>query len=440
MSPSPRPSRRRALAAVLIMLAAVAAVASAALTIGNPFPPRTVAMATGPKGSAAAEYGVRYREILGRAGVDLQLMQTAGGVENLDRLGDAASGVSVAFVECGLAGRGESPNLRSLGAVSLGPMWIFLRGSSQGTPAERLQGRRISIEPEGSATQLVARRLLALNGVAESSVELLALTPEQSAGALLRGEIDGAMTLTSWRSPAVQQLLVAEGIVLESYPRADAYVARFPCLTKVVLPTGVADLARNIPRTDVPLLAIEASLVVREDVHPAIQYLLLEAASEVHGGPEIFHRAGRFPAADAIDLPLSDQARAFYKSGLPFVYRYLPYWAAGVVERLLILLIPLFAVVLPVAHFVPAIYGYVIDHRIFRLYGELKVLETELEQTGPGASWDDLAAALGGLARRASHLRVPLHYAQRLFILKGHIALAQEELEKRRTPSGGATP
>ncbi|MGO8404019.1 hypothetical protein ACC783_38060, partial [Rhizobium ruizarguesonis] len=83
-----------------------------------------------------------------------------------------------------------------------------------------------------------------------------------------------------------------------------AYVALFPSLSKVVLPTGVADLARNIPPRDVTLLAVETSLVVRRNLHPALQYLLLEAASEIHGGPEIFHKAGRFPAAEAINLPL----------------------------------------------------------------------------------------------------------------------------------------
>ena len=435
----PRARRGRRLAAALIALAVLGALGWAVLTIGNPFPPRTLVMATGPEGSAFREFGARYREVLQRAGVELRLMETEGGVENLVRLRDG-SGVSAAFVECGLTSRKESPDLMSLGAVSLEPLWIFLRGPSQGTPAERLRGKRISIEPEGSGTQVLARRLLALNAVDETSVELLRLTPEQSAGALLRGEIDGAMMLTSWQSPAVRRLLVAEGIGLESHPRADAYVARFPCANKVVLPAGVADLATNVPPTDVPLLAIEASLVVRKDVHPAVQYLLLDAASEIHGDPEIFHGAGRFPAPETIDLPLSDQARAFYRSGPPFVYRYLPFWAAGLAERLLILLIPLFAVVFPIAHFFPTIYGYVIDHRIFRLYGELKMLEADMEASGRDPGWDDLARALDDLARRASHLQVPLHYAQRLFILKSHIALAQEEVEKRRTPSGGSTP
>ena len=407
-----------------------------ALTVGNPFPPDALRMATGPEGSASYELGARYSEVLRRGGIDLQVIRTQGGVENLARLRDPASGVTVAFLESGLTSREESPELVSLGTVSLEPLWLFFRGQTQGDAARKLKGKRISIEPEGSATRVLARRLLALNAVAETSVVLLGFPPEQSAEALLRGEIDGAVMLTSWRSPVVRRLLIADGIVLEGYPRADAYVALFPSLYKVMLPTGVADLARNIPPKDVPLLAVEASLVVRKDLHPLLQYLLLEAAVEIHGGPDIFHKAGRFPAAEAVNLPLSAQARQFYQSGLPFVYRVFPLWFAGLAERLLILLIPLLVLVFPLVRFVPAIYQYVIEHRIYRLYGQLKALEVEMEQAAPGPVPYHLVTALEDLAIRANHLSVPLRYSQRLFILKSHIALAREELEKR---TGGRT-
>jgi TRAP-type uncharacterized transport system substrate-binding protein len=424
------------LAGVLFLLAVGGAVVWMTLTVGSPFPPRTVTMATGPEGSAYEVLGARYREVLARAGVELRVLRTAGGVENLARLRDAGSGVSVAFLESGLTDEEASPDLASLGTVSLEPLWTFLRGEPGQVTARQLRGKRISIEPEGSATRVLARRLLVLNGVDEDSVTLLGLSPERSADALLRGEIDGAVMLTSWRSPAVRRLLLAQGVVLQSYPRADAYVALFPSLSKVVLPTGVADLARNIPPSDVTLLAVEASLVVRRDLNPAIQYLLLQAAAEIHGGPEIFHKAGRFPAAEAVNLPLTGPAREFYQSGVPFVHRVLPPWLAGVAERLLILLIPLLVVVFPLFRLLPGVYQYLVESRIYKLYGRLRVLEQELEDAGSEPRLDRLADDLDELARRASHLSVPLYYSQRLFILKSHIALARGEVDKRRLNQG----
>jgi TRAP-type uncharacterized transport system substrate-binding protein len=430
-------SRRHRLQVALFALALLGVAAWLILTARTPFPPRTITLATGPPGSAFSGFGDRYREVLGRAGIEVRLLSTAGGVENLARLSDSRSGVSVAFVESGLTSRERSPDLVSLGAVSVEPLWWFFRA---GTSPRRLAGKRLSIEPEGSVTRVLARRMLALNGVDESSLQLLGLRPDSAAGALLRGEIDGVVMLTSWGSSALRELLLADGIRLEGYPRADAYVALFPSLTKVVLPTGVADLARNIPPDDVPLLAVEASLVVRRDLHPALHYLLLDAASEIHGAPEIFHRAGRFPAGEGVNLPLSSQARQFFQSGLPFVYRAFPLWLAGLTERLLFLLIPVLVVVLPALRFLPGLYQYLIERRIYRLYGELTVLELELEQAGPGPAPEHLTAALDDLAKRANHVSVPVLYAQRLFILKSHIALAQEEVEKRRGPGPSAVP
>ena len=312
--PSSRPRSGRRLAAALVVLAVVGAAVWMALTVGNPFPPHTVIMATGPEGSAEYELGARYREVLRRSGFDLRVIRTQGGVENLARLRDPRSGVKVAFLESGLTTREESPDLVSLGTVSLAPLWWFFRRQALGGAART---RRRAPWPGSSranasrSSPRAARRESWLAGCSRSTAWPTRASccsgcpPEQSAEALLRGEIDGAVMLTSWRSPVVRRLLVADGIVLQAYPRADAYVALFPSLYKVVLPTGVADLARNIPPQDVTLLAVEASLVVRKDLHPALQYLLLQAAAEIHGGPDIFNKAGRFPAAEAVNLPLN---------------------------------------------------------------------------------------------------------------------------------------
>jgi TRAP transporter TAXI family solute receptor len=416
----------------IVAVAVTAATVWMVIAYGGLLPPRTLVMATGPAGGADQELGARYRDILARAGVELRLRQTAGAVENLALLRDPRSGVSVAFAEAGITSREESPDLASLGTVSFEPLWFFFRGQPRAAAAKALQGKCISIGPEGSGTRKLALRLLALNGVDEKSVVLLGLTPEQAAEALLRGEIDAAVMLTSWPSPAVQRVLTTDGIVLVTYPRADAYVALFPYLNKLVLPAGVVDLAKNIPPVDVTLLAVQGSLAVRKDLHPALQYILLEAAFEVHGGPGIFQRAGRFPAPEAIDLPLSDQAHHYYRSGRPFLYRYLPFWLSGMTERLLIVLIPLLAVAYPLARLLPQLYQWWMQHHLFTLYGELKLIETELGRRGAGESTDDLLSALDGLQQRTNRMFVTVSFAQRRYILKNHIQQAREQLERHR--------
>lgn len=422
--------RRRVVVAITV-LALLIAIGWLIVITGNPLPPTTVVMATGPEGSAAAALGARYREVFKRAGVDLQLVSTAGGLDNVARLQDEQSAVSAGLVESGLVARTDAPGLVSLGAVGLEPLWMFFRADARGTIAERLVGKRISIEAEGSGTRLLVRRLLEVNRIDISSMTLLPFSPEEGAEALVRGELDAVMMLTSWQSPAVQRLLAAEQAVLEGFPRADAYVARYPVLSKVVLPTGAGDLARNVPSADVSLIAVENNLVIRRRLHPALQYLFLEAAAEIHGGADVFHRAGRYPAVGTIDLPMSSEAVTFYKSGRPFVYRSLPYWLASLAERLFIVLLPLFAILLPILNILPRVYEYITARRIFSLYRDLRLVEGVLDAPGPLQAPEALAATLDDLAHRANRLKVPLTFVQRLYIVKSHIAQARAELGRR---------
>ena len=181
----------------------------------------------------------------------------------------------------------------------------------------------------------------------------MGLSPEESAAQLIGGQIDGAVILTGWEAPAVQQLLTAPGISLLALRRVDAYVALYPYLEKVVLPEGTGDLATDNPPADIALLADKSSLLVRRTLHPAIQHLLLDAAEQIHGGPGVFNAAGQFPAPQATDLALSAEARHYYKSGRPYLQRHLPFWLAAFVERVLILLLPLLGVMVPLVRLAP---------------------------------------------------------------------------------------
>jgi len=400
------------------------------LAVLSPAPPRTVRMATGAEGSAYAEFGERYRELLARHGVTLELVPTNGAVDNVRKLNDAKSGVSVAFVQGGFADAAQAPDLVSLGTVFYEPVWLFIRGDLPRASADMLKGRRVSIGPEGSGTRKLASELITAVGLDLSGAEVLDLTALKSGEALLRGEIDMVVMVAPWEYPVVRQLLASARVNAIPFKRADAHIALRPYLNKLVVPQGVADLAHDRPPTDVALVAPKCSLVVRNDLHPAIQYLLLEAAMQVHSRPGIFQKAGQFPAAEPIDFPLSDQAQRFYHAGPPFLQRYLPFWMAVFVARLLVLLIPILGVAYPAIRLLQAIYGWGMRRRIFNLYGELKFLEADLEARAPGTPADDLRASLEKLEYKANHMRVPVTFAHLLYTVRVHIGLVRARLQR----------
>ena len=297
--------------AVTITVTALAMVI-AAIVIFRSMPPRMIVMATGSEGGTFYDVGERYRAALASASVKVRLVPTAGSAENLALLLDPHSGVSVGLVQGGTIGAEASSKLESLGTVFYEPLWLFYKrglGNNQGHVD--LRGRKISVGPVGSGTRALSLELLKRNGIDGQNSELLALTTKELEEKLLAREIDALGTVNAWEAPIVQKLITDEHIELYSFAaRADAYVALYPFLNKVVVPRGVGDLAKDLPPTDVILFAPKVSLVVRKDLHPAIQYLLLDAAVRIHSRPGIFQHANQFPAAESIDLPLSSRGAA----------------------------------------------------------------------------------------------------------------------------------
>jgi TRAP transporter TAXI family solute receptor len=393
-------------------------------------PPHSIAMATGPEGGGYYEIGRQYQELLARSGVELRLVPTAGSLENLALLRDPKSGVDIALVQGGTIGKAAG-ELESLGTLFYEPLWIFHRGGVEGTTLAALRGRKVSIGPVGSGSHALLLRLLKLNEIDQEVAELLGLPPQDAADRLLAGEIDAAALLASWDAPVVQQLITNDQVELLNLARADAYVALYPFLSKVTVPRGVGDLAKDLPPADVALFASKASLVVRKELHSAIQYLLLSTAMQIHSGVSMFHRAGRFPAAEGIELPLSREAVQFYKSGQPFLQHNLPFWMASLVGHLLVLIIPIIAVLYPMFRFLPGLYGWLMRRKVARLYGELRFLEDEITD---GGSTDraQLTARLDRLEKQANQLRMPIVYESMMYLLRHHISIVRNRLTTGR--------
>ena len=421
-----------------LVIASIAAVLLTAAAIWLAFaflrltPPRTVAMATDPEGGISAELGRRYRELLAVDGIDLRLVPSAGAVEDVARLRDPQSGIGIAIIPSGIIDQQQSPGLVSLGTLFYEPLWVFYHGPRLEEKHESMQGKRVSVGPEGSGTRVLAVKFLANTGIVQQrDATLLGLTPQVAAEKLLHGEIDAAIMLAAWESPFVRQLVAAEDVNLASIPRADAWVVLYPFLNKVVVPAGVGDMVNNRPPTDVVLVAPKASLVVRSDLHPAIQCLLLEAAAQIHSGPGMFRKAGQFPAPESIDVPLSEPARQFYKSGPPFLQRHLPFWLAVLVQQLLVILIPVLGLLYPLVRFAPSAYDWAMQRRVFRLYDELQRLEDQLASDSVREhTVDDLLGQLDRLDKRASSLQVPVSFRPMLHALRLHISLVRERLQR----------
>jgi len=139
---------------------------------------------------------------------------------------------------------------------------------------------------------------------------------------LLEGRIDALVFSSAPDALLIQMLLQTPGIKLFDFTQAEAYSRRFPFLTHVVLPRGIVDLGRDLPPKNYHLIAPTATLVAREDLHPALIDLFVQAAGTIHGGAGWFRKQGEFPNANYTEIPVIPEAEKFYKDGPPFLQRY----------------------------------------------------------------------------------------------------------------------
>ena len=398
----------------------------------EPAPPRHLVISTGGESGAYYQYAKRYAAILARDGITLEIRTSAGSLENIERLKNDEA--QVGFVQGGVLPPRENPDeeddsgLLSLGSVFYEPVWVFYRGAPLQKLSE-LRGKRIAVGQEGSGVRALAQTLLSANEV-PTDERLLAISGLDAAEALQQGKVDAAFIIAAESAPVVQVLVRTPGIKLMNFSQSWAYERRYPFLTRLTLPRGVADFVRDLPPEDIRVLAPTANLIIRDDLHPALQTLLLQAAREVHGKPGFFQSTNEFPAYMDAMLPLSSEAERFFRAGPPFLQRYLPFWLAVLVDRLIVLLVPVIALLIPLIKVAPALYSWRVRSKVFRCYGELKFLEDELRHHFDDSRLDDYRQRLDALEDEAQQLRVPLGFSDLVYTLREHVHFVRQTLSK----------
>ncbi|MEN8132209.1 MAG: TAXI family TRAP transporter solute-binding subunit [Pseudomonadota bacterium] len=398
----------------------------------GPAPPDSLVIGTGQPEGAYYQIARRYREILAREGIKLELRATAGSIENVGLLESDSKAVDVAFVQGGTGGGVGAQRLQSLSSLYPEPLWVFYRREQPVKRFTDLHGRRIAVGKQGSGTRVLALQLLADNAIEQSSASLITLSNGEAAEALVQGRIDAAFFVASLESGFIRDLLQRPDIGLMSFERAQAYTRLHRFLSRVTLPEGIVNLHDNIPSDDKQLLAATTNLVVRSDIHPALVGLLLTAASEVHGVGGWFADNDEFPSPEYLDYPLNKEAHRFFKYGPSLLQRYLPFWAANLIDRLKIMLVPLFALLLPFIKFMPPVYRWRMRSRIYRWYRELNTLDQKSYQEGFDRYIDDYLAELDRIEHEVAKVSVPLSYAEELYHLRVHIALVKDSMRSMR--------
>ncbi len=421
----------------------IAAVCAVAYWLVDPAPPRKVTLATGQENSAYGEFGKKYAAALAKHAIKVTLQPSLGSQANLQALNQGA--VDIAFVQSGSTEQAEAERkgLISLGSLFTEPLWLFMREDKAVTQLTQLRGMKINLGSEGTGVPRLFKQVLAVNGVEAGELEIGTLENTPATVELLEGRIDALVFSSAPEAPLIQMLLQTPGIKLFDFVQAEAYTRRLPFLTHVTLPRGIVDLGRDLPAQDYQLIAPTATLVAREDLHPALIDLFVQAAGQIHGGTGWFQQQGQFPSARYTEIPVAHEAAKFYKDGPPMLQRYMSFWLANFFDRMWVLVVALGALILPLSKVVPPLYVWRIRSRVYRWYGQLRTVEQALEDAPEGRR-DEIYAAqlkrLNEIEEMVNQISIPLSFADGLYGLRSHINFVRQRvlsLMEARAPAAG---
>jgi TRAP-type uncharacterized transport system substrate-binding protein len=414
----------RALAAILSAIAA----AWLALLYFIPAPPSTITIVAGIKNGAFSEIAEHYRERLARHHVKLNIRTAENAsTAHLKLLEDANSGVDAAFLFGGVSDGEQSPNLLSLGRIAKAPIWIFYRGTEALDRLTQLKGKRVIINP---GIPGLLERLLAAHGVTSNNTAIVTKLAPLAIKALKDGETDVAiLPPQEVHSPYMHPLWYDPELRLMNVAQAETLVRLFPNLNHLVLPQGAADLEKNIPATDVNLIATTNVVVVRKDLHPQLIYLLAQTMKEEHAGAGIFSRLGEFPTQTDPEYPMAEEALDFYRNGPSFLQRYLSFWMINYAKRVVAILVTVVAIIIPVFTYAPKLYVWFLQSHLKNLYRRLRVIETEMEVELTPSRIEALQTDLASIDRAARIL--PFRHSDLFFPLIMHIDLTRTRLASR---------
>jgi len=409
----------------------IAALGWALAIVLKPAIQRTIVITTGADNGIYRGFADRYAPLLKRDGITLDIRSSTGSIENYQRLKDPDSEYEVGFIQSGTTSPKETDQLQTIAAVSYEPIWVFYRGDTIVNRLAQLRGKRIATGVPGSGLLNVAQVLLSYSGVTGDNTTLLEMDATKAYQELENGTLDAAFFIGR-PDASMQQTLLNSDLKLMSFAQADALVQKFPSLSRITFPRASTSIVNDLPRADVTLLAATALLVSKDTLHPALAYLLLEAARTVHGGEDYFTPLGAFPNLNTDEFPISDESTRYFKSGRPFLQRYLPFWLASFIERRLLILVPFLALLIGLLQALPRMAAARIKNRLVVWYREIKSLEDEIWRT-PQPTPNQIAQwreEIENIDANASQIRMPQRYFQDVYALKQAIGIVRMRISQ----------
>ena len=388
----------------------------------EPSSKKEITIATGSIDGEYYNTALKYKEILEKQKVKVNILTSNGSMVNIQLLNDKKA--DIAFVQNGIDSLKKQTEIKAIASIYYEPLWIFYKNDEYKMDyLVQLITKRVSLGREKSGTEDLALKMLNDNGINKENTQLLNNSTEEAKDLLIKGEIDAIFIVSSPNSKTIKELLENPDIKLFNFKRAKAYSRKYTFLESTPLYEGTIDLYRNLPNEDINLLSTTANLIVRNGFSDELTRLILKEIKKVHNKKELFEAANQFPNIENLTIDINEDADRYFTYGDTWLVKIFPYWIASNIDRLSILLIPLITLMIPLSKGFFPLYRWSIRSKIYKWYEQIHKIDLEAED----AKNEELEKYLENIITLKKEIKaetkVPLSYMGEYYDLIMHLEL-----------------
>ena len=388
----------------------------------EPSSKKEITIATGSIDGEYYNTALKYKEILEKQKVKVNILTSNGSMENIQLLNDKKA--DIAFVQNGINSLKKQTEIKAIASIYYEPLWIFYKNDEYKMDyLVQLITKRVSLGREKSGTEDLALKMLNDNGINKENTQLLNNSTAEAKDLLIKGEIDAMFIVSSPNSKIIKELLENRDIKLFNFKRAKAYSRKYTFLESTPLYEGTIDLYRNLPSEDINLLSTTANLIVRNGFSDELTRLILKEIKKVHNKKELFEAANQFPNIENLTIDINEDADRYFTYGDTWLEKIFPYWIASNIDRLSILLIPLITLMIPLSKGFFPLYRWSIRSKIYKWYEQIHKIDLIAEYESQDKLQDCLTQITLLKQEIKQETKVPLSYMGEYYDLIMHLEL-----------------
>jgi TRAP-type uncharacterized transport system substrate-binding protein len=290
----------------------------------------------GPKGGFFDSTALLIKERLEQKGISVAIINSEATLDIIGHVNQADSNIDIGFIAHEVK-PGQYPNVKSLGSVIMDPLFVFARrGLNPKSPADFVD-LKLGVGPKNTGGRLLTDIILDEYGITPESSTYIELSLRQMANALRNGDIDVGFFLQPTTNKIVAEIGELGYANLVPIDHASALVKKYGYLHHLVIERGSFSLLNHLPSSNVNMVGIPATVVAKKSLHPAIVVVVSLALKDAYRPPTLVSTRASFPSMNyEHDLDVDVEADQIYKHSpgyVPFLYRLLNFWIAGLLDK-----------------------------------------------------------------------------------------------------------